>query len=667
MSKLLPPLVLAAILALAATVVRAADVADGAAPTLPTVLPSFNSADQVNRACEAGLAGARTRVTALERVAPGLPWLRAWEGLNQWQEDTSSTLTFMQNVHPDAAVRSAAEACELKWADFQSTLGLDEKVYRGGVKSKPLLKDPVDRRTVQFALDDFEDSGVSLPAARRAKAKALSDHITQLGQQFSKHVRDVQPKVTFTVDELKGVPVNVWKDAPRDADGKVVLGTANPVFGPFLQFAQSPAARERMWRARTSQGGEGNMALLAELAQQRREYAQLFGFTNYGDFALRRRMAGSTSRVTKFLDDVQAAVRVGETKDIGELRAARARLDGTPPDKTAMERWDVSYYTEVVRKEKYNVDAETFRPYFPPQESLQFVMRVAEKMFDIRYVRVPGAYWHPEVQGYAVIDNRTRQPIASLYVDLYPREGKYKHAAVWALATASTATHRLPAAALVVNFDRQGLTLDELETLLHEFGHSLHDNLSAVRWSAVARTPRDFVEAPSQMLEDWVYDARVLKVFQEVCPTCKRVPDELLAQATAARDFGKGIRYARQHLYASYDMALNTAAAPDPTATWAKMEGATPLGHVDGTIFPSTFTHIAGDGYTAGYYGYLWCLVVAMDLRTAFAADKLDPAVGARYRANVISQGGQKPPADLVKDFLGRDFSSGPFFEYMKK
>jgi thimet oligopeptidase len=664
MSKLPTLLALAATLALAGT---GAAAADAPAPTLPTVLPAFHSADEVKQACDAGLAGARTRVTALERIAPGMPWLRAWEGLNQWQEDSANALTFMENVHPDAAVRGAAEACELRWADFNSTLGLDEKVYRGGVKSKAMLKDPIDRRTVQFALDDFEDSGVSLPAAKRAKAKELSDRITALGQEFSKRVRDAQPRVAFTVDELKGVPENVWKDAPRDADGKVVLGTSNPVYLPVLQYAQSAAARERMWRVRTNQGGEANMKLLAELAQLRREYAQLFGLTNYGDFALRRRMAGSTARVTRFLDDVQAAVRVGETKDIEELRAARAKIDGTPLDKTEMARWDVAYYTEIVKKQKYSVDAETFRPYFPPQQSLQFVMRLAEKMFDIRYERVPGTYWQPDVQAYAVIDNRTKQPIASLYVDLYPREGKYKHAAVWPLVTAATATHRLPVAALVVNFDRQGLTLDELETLLHEFGHSLHDNLSAVRWSAVARTPRDFVEAPSQMLEDWVYDPRVLKVFQEVCPTCKPVPDALLAQATAARDYGKGIRYARQHLYGSYDMALNTAAAPDPTVTWAKMEGATPLGHVDGTIFPSTFTHIAGDGYTAGYYGYLWSLVVAMDMRTAFQADKLDPAVGARYRAKVISQGGQKPPAELVKDFLGRDFSSQPFFDYMKK
>ena len=177
---------------------------------------------------------------------------------------------------------------------------------------------------------------------------------------------------------------------------------------------------------------------------------------------------------------------------------------------------------------------------------------------------------------------------------------------------------------------------------------------------------QDFAEAPSQMLEDWVYDRKVLKVFQEVCPTCKPVPDELVDKSRAARDFGKGSQVARQHLYAAYDLALHSATAPDPMETWEKMEGATPLGYVPGTTFPSGFAHIAV-GYGAGYYGYLWSQVVATDMRTAFAADKLDPKVGARYRSTVLAEGAQKPPQQIVRDFLGRDLNTQAFFEYLKK
>jgi thimet oligopeptidase len=253
-------------------------------------------------------------------------------------------------------------------------------------------------------------------------------------------------------------------------------------------------------------------------------------------------------------------------------------------------------------------------------------------------------------------------------VDLYPRDGKYNHAAVWPLRANATRIGRTPAAALVVNFDRNGLTLDEVETLLHELGHAVHVDLSNTRYASTAGTTvvHDFVEAPSQMLEDWVYDKKVLKLMQEVCPDCKPVPDAMVDQAVAAKHYGKGGQFGRQHLYASYDLTLHQQAKPEPLPLWARMEGATPMGYVPGTMFPAGFAHIAG-GYGAGYYGYLWSLVVAMDLRTAFAADKLDPAVGKRYRDNVLAQGAQKPARELVNDFLGRETNSQAFFDYLKK
>ena len=168
------------------------------------------------------------------------------------------------------------------------------------------------------------------------------------------------------------------------------------------------------------------------------------------------------------------------------------------------------------------------------------------------------------------------------------------------------------------------------------------------------------------MLEDWVYDKQVLKLFGEVCPNCKPVPDKMIEQAKAARDYGKGIQQSRQHLFASYDLALYSGEPRDPMALWAQMEGATPLGHVKGTMFPAGFSHIATN-YSAGYYGYLWSLVVAMDLRTAFDADRLDPKVGMRYREKILAPGGQRPPKELVRDFLGRESNSKAFFDYLKK
>jgi len=296
-------------------------------------------------------------------------------------------------------------------------------------------------------------------------------------------------------------------------------------------------------------------------------------------------------------------------------------------------------------------------------------MRVAEKMFGIRYDKAANTnVWAPDVQAWAVTDVASNKKIATLFVDPYPREGKYGHAATWNFRNAATSVPRQAQSALVVNFDRRGLTLRELETLMHEFGHTLRNNLSATRYASDAgeNVAQDFAEAPSQMLEDWVYDKKVLKVMQEVCPACKPVPDELVDKARAARDFGKGMQVARQQLYAAYDLALHGPSAPDPMETWEKMEAATSLGYVQGTTFPTGFAHIAG-GYGAGYYGYLWSQAVAADMRTAFAADKLDPKTGARFRATVLAEGAQKPPQQVVKEFLGRDGNAQAFFDWLKK
>ncbi len=638
-----------------------------AAPTLPgPAFPQFADARAVDAACASGLDSAGKRVRALERHAPDARWPAASDALNAYIEDASGPIELLINVHPDKAIRDAAQACILKWSDFLSTLGQNEKLYQAAVKVKP--RDDIDREFMRVTLAGFEDAGVSLPADKRGRAKQINDRITELDQQFNKNIRDTNTKVPFTADELKGVPESVWKDKPRDDSGHYLLGLDYPTYLPVLERADNAAARERIYRAKLGEGGEGNLKILNEITQLRREYAGLFGIKSFDDFQLRRRMAENTANTLRFLDDVKAAVNEREARDLAELREAKSRQLSNPLEQTKLDRWDYSYYTERVRKEKYSVDQDAFRQYFPPQESLQFIMKVAETMLGVKYTRVPAKLWHDDVQAYAVSDAKTGKPLASLLIDMYPRDGKYNHAAVWSYRNGSTLTHRVPQAAYVINMDRKGLSLAELETMLHEMGHALHNNLSMTRYAAQGGTSvkRDFVEAPSQMLEDWVYDKKVLKLFQTVCASCKPVPDELVDKAIAARDYGKGARFARQHLYASFDLAIHNADAPEAMATWAKMEGATPLGHVPGTMFPAGFSHVTG-GYAAGYYGYLYSLVVAMDLRTAFEANHLDPVVGARYRKEVLSQGGQHPPRELVKNFLGRETNAKAFYDYLKK
>ena len=653
-------------LAALATLALAATAAHAQAKLPAPNFPSFGNAAEVKARCDAGLKGARLRVGQLEKRKVDAGWLAAYDDLTVFLEDNQGPTDFVLNVHPDKAVRDAAQACSLRWADFGSSLGQNEKLYRALQKAPKA--DGIDAELVRLASGQFEDSGVALPAPKRARAKQILDQLTELDQQFNKNIRDAGTRVAFTEAELKGVPASVWDKAKRDDQGRILLGVDYPSYVPVMRSAESGEARERMWRAKTNEGGQANLDLLARIVTLRGEYAKLFGFDNYVDFNLRRQMAKDGATATRFLDAVTGAVNTRENTELQELRADKALHLGTPLEQTTVQRWDASFYSERVKLQKFSVDQNAFRPYFPPQASLEFALHVIEKMMGVKYQRIDNKLWHDEAQTYVVSDAASGQPIAQLYVDLYPRDGKYNHAAVWPLRGSATRVGRTPVAALVVNFDRNGLTLDEVETLLHELGHAVHVNLSKTRYAATAGTSvmHDFVEAPSQMLEDWVYDKQVLKLMQEVCPSCKPVPDAMVEQAKAAKHHGKGGQFGRQHLYASYDITLHQQAKPEPMPLWARMEGATPLGHVPGTTFPAGFAHIAG-GYGAGYYGYLWSLVVAMDLRTAFAADKLSADVGKRYREQVLGQGAQKPAPELVKDFLGRESNSQAFFDYLRK
>jgi thimet oligopeptidase len=642
--------------------------AAGPPAAMRPAFPQYADPAALQAACEKGLRQAQVRVRALERRRVDSQWLTAADALGAFVEDAVGPISVLANVHPSKDLRTAAEACELRWQDFGSTQAQNQRLLAAARKVRAV--DALDATNLRLTLEGFEDAGATLPPEQRARAKQLSDQLAELEQKFQRNVRDDGTQVPFTETELDGVPQAVWKSAPRDAQGRLLLRLDAPTAGPVVESAHDAAARERMWRARQNEGGPANLALLAEIVQKRLEVARLYGLASYADHVLRRRMAQNPQRAQSFLADVKTAVSEGEARDLAELRTAKARHLGQASGDTRLERWDFSYYAERLRRERYNVDQEQFREHFPPEASLQFVMRLAQQLFGVRYERLQAAagLWHPEVQAYQAVDTQTGKLLAHLLVDLYPREGKYNHAAVWSYRGGSTRLKRLPQAAMVVNFNRKGLTLDELETLLHEFGHALHNNLSTTRYMAQAgtSTQRDFVEAPSQMLEDWVYDEQVLGLLREVCPACKPVPSELLKKALAAKDYAKGVLHARQHLYASYDLALHTPQAPEPMATWARMEGATALGHVAGTTFPANFGHIAG-GYAAGYYGYLWSEVAALDLRTAFAANKLDAAVGQRYRRTVLARGGERPPQELLREFLGRESNAQAFYQYLRR
>ena len=581
-------------------------------------------------------------------------------------EDTLGPFGLIAGVHPDKAQRDAAEACERAYQAVNTAFLQNPTIHAMVQALQPA--DDIDAHFRRDLLDAFEDSGVVLPPDRQARARDLSSEMTKLAQDFERRIREDKTQVAFAAAELAGVPRGVWQRAPRDAKGRYLLGLDYPTAVPVIEAALDGRTRERMWRATMQQGGAENIATLARLGQIRREFARLFGRESYADFVLRRRMAGSAAEVDVFLAGVKSAVRQRELDDLAVLRAAKARDRKQPLAATTLQRWDGGFYTERVRRDRFTVDQESFRRHFPPEASVRFVFALAQRLFGVRFVPTTQPLWHPDARAFEVIDTADARPLGTLFLDLYPRPDKYNHAAMFPLINVSTLAGRHPAMGLVTNFDRKGLSLEELQTLLHEFGHAVHGLLSQTRYASQGGTAvkLDFVEAPSQMLEDWGYSPQVRALFREVCAGCVAVPAKRVAEADRARQFAKGIRYSRQHLYAAYDLALNRADAPEPLATWARMEGTTPLGHVAGTMLPAGFGHL-GSNYAAGYYSYLWSEVIGEDLRTAFAADRLDAAAGARYRATVLEGGGQIEPAELLRRFLGRPSDSRAFFAALSR
>ena len=631
-----------------------------AASTRP-LAPLWDAAG-VTRACDEGLARTHREIAAMQSRRGAGAIFAEWNRLQIGIEDVINPVYLLSSVHPDKAVRDAAEPCLQKYTTLGTEIFQDEKLFQRVQAAKPANAHQAKLRT--DLIEGFEDSGVALPPEKRARAKAIFDKLEELRQAFDRSIRDDPTRVLVTPAEMEGMPESYVKAHADtlDKDGNYVLTLKSPSYIPFLTNAKSEAARKRYYLAKLNEGGAGNLELLGEMFRLRKELAALYGLPSFAHYSLRRKMVRTPETVVKFLSEVKSAVTDLEKQELEQLRAGKAKELGKPLGETRLERWDVAYYSEGLRKERYAVDQEKLRQYFPTGKAVDYTLLVAQKLYGVRFVEVKVRSWHPDVRYFDVRDAKTGRYISGFYLDLFPREGKFNHAAAFPIRGVSKLAHRTPLTALVANFNREGLDHDELETLMHEFGHVMHGVLSQADYNPHAGTSVkvDFVEAPSQMFEEWARREQPLALFRQVCAGCPQLSSADIARLDEARRFGRGIRYARQWLYASFDMALSTDPQP-PLEAWTALEAATPLGHVEGTSFPSSFSHIAS-GYAAGYYGYMWSEVIALDMLSPFKRDMLDPKVGRRFREIILAQGGQEEEMSLVRRFLGREPSNEAFF-----
>ncbi len=636
-------------------------------PTIPLL-----TIQDVTTGCDTKIDQLKQQLLSLEQTVPSKnkaqftkQWFSDWNKFSANAEDFANPIEILSNVSTDATFRKSAEDCLVKFSQFSTDIYQNKKLYALFKATAP--QDAIDQKLKHDVIFKFENNGIGLSEEKQKQFKEISTKLTELSQEFSRNIRDNNSKLSFTAEQLKGLPESYINNLKKDANGHYLVGFEYPEYYPFMQLADDDAARKQYYIAFTKRGTEKNLDILKQIIDLRYKQAQLFGLASYADWVVQDRMAENPTKINQFLEQVHQQVAPLEKADVKKLQEFKAKTLNIPVDQAKIEPWSSSYWSEKYRKANFNIDQEDLRKYFPTEASLKWLLAVTSELYAVRFEETKVPVWHQDVRYFNVFDTKSNQFLGGLYIDPYPREGKYGHAAVWPIYGSSTLLNRTPVATLVTNFNRKGLSSDELETFVHEFGHAMHNILSNTRYVDLAGTSveHDFVEAPSQMYEEWARNLKTLqKVAQYCSPACPQVDQALIKKLNEAHNYGRGMRYARQTLYAQYDMKLHgpNALNEQPLKVWQDMESQTALGYVPTTEFPGQFNHIAS-GYGAGYYGYMWSEVIALDMLSAYGNNLMNTNIGAKYRQEVLSQGSQKPAKELIKNFLGREPNNKAFFE----
>jgi thimet oligopeptidase len=636
----------------------------------PVQLPSADDAQTwVETRTRDELAQARELVGRLRESAPAgaLEVLRTWDEASLRLSNVAAVASLLANVQPVEDVRTACEAAEVEVDRLVTELRQDRRLYDVFAALDPAGLDPVAARLLAKTLEDFRRAGVDLDDAARARLAEINERLTEVGQELSRNTRDDVRTVRVPPERLAGLPQD-WLDRhPVDDDGLVTVTTDYPDSLPVRMFCHDADVRRQVTVAFLERGWPQNEPLLREIFDLRHELATLVGYPDWASYDADVKMIGTGPAIPEFVDRIAAAAEQPMRRDL-ELLLERYRRD--VPDATAIDTADSLYYEELVRQERHDVDAQQVRRYFDFAAVRQGLLDVTARLFGLRYVAVPDApVWHEEVTAYDVhasgfADDRL---LGRIYLDLHPREGKYKHAAQFTLAD-GVAGRQLAEGVLVCNFSRGLMEHDHVVTLFHEFGHLVHHVLAGsgqwTRFSGVA-TEWDFVEAPSQMLEEWAWDADVLRTFATA--DGEAIPVGLVERMRAADDFGKGYHARTQMFYAAMSYWFHTSRPDDLTAAMRELQARySPFPYIEGTHMFASFGHLGG--YSSAYYTYMWSLVIAKDLFSAFdPADLFAPGVAARYRDRVLAPGGSRDAAGLVADFLGRPYTFDAYAAWLAR
>jgi thimet oligopeptidase len=666
-------------LALAFTVAGATAPA-GAQSPLPSApaAPALDfrlSAVEIAQACSAQLARLKSRTLHLEHVAPKKRTfgsvIMPLENISADANDTLAAAIFLYNVSPDKAVRSASQQCNDRLAALESALLARPTLFAVVLDAahSNTATTTAARKLTELTVVSMRRSGAALSESKRILFVDDAQQLTELETKFQTRLANDATTIPLSADEAKSLPPDfVAGLKPAAAGYSVPVDESH--YLRYLRNESSEAARERFLVAYDRRGGPENVATLQRALTVRDAMAHLLGYKSWAAYTLSDRMAKSPQRVDTLLSSLSLKLSPLAQSELMRLQDRKRSETGDPA--AVINAWDQAYYANRILLTDYALDRDALREYFPAAQTIDGVLAIYSNLLGVTFTPIQDApAWADDVIAYRVADATGGADRGVLYLDLYPRPGKYTHFATFGILPVRTigGTLRPGVSAIVGNWARPApgrpatLSHDELETFFHEFGQAMADLLNEAPYESLSNGYRwDFVEAPSQMLENWVWDPATLKALSTNVKTGKSLPDATIAKLVAVHHFNEATSWLTQVTYSRIDLAYHSGPHVDTSTVWRREFATTPLpGAPPGAIPQASFEHFMG-GYDAGYYSYVWSEVYAQDMFSVFkTAGLMDPAVGMRYRADILAPGRTYEPDVLVQRFLGRPVSEDAF------
>jgi thimet oligopeptidase len=589
----------------------------------------------------------------------------------------------IKETNTNPAMRSAAENAVKAFQDWAVGIDYREDVFKAikaFAETNPKLSGE-DTKLLKETLRDYRRAGLELPPDQRKEVEQLRKELSKLGTDFDTNIVKASAPVVFTKADLDGLPESFFASPgiKTGEDAYTVMANVTWQFNTVEENAKSEDVRKKLYVTRETLAKDANVPVLNQMLALRNKIALRLGYKSWDDFQTEIKMARTGANAKKYINDLVTGIQPKFDNEVAEFQKLKAADTNDPNAK--IDVWDWRYYNNQLNKQKYAVDKEALRAYFPFQKVLDGMFNIYQSIFGLKFEKIAAPYkWIDDLQLYMVTDSATGEPLGMFYLDMFPREGKFNHFAQFDVISGKLlpdGKYQRPTVALICNFppaaaDKPSLlTHSDVETLFHEFGHALHSIVTRAEYGRFAGThvPGDFVEAPSQMLQNWVWDKTVLDTFAaDSRDPSKKIPAEIIKKMNDAKLANAGVFYRRQFAFALLDLALHDQhpenAAYDCVATSNPILEKVFLPIDPSTTFVSYFGHL--NGYDAGYYGYAWADAIAADMATVFEKAKdgyLDKQAGLKLRHEIYEPGDSRDVNLSIEKFLGRKQSVQPFLK----